>query len=225
MTQSPALPVAEPIASTRRGSQDELGRTCDVAFSLKENFAEGGSLHERLPQSGEALHSARDYRGPARDASHSVARSIASCSQLGGTESYLHTVAEKFLQKISCKESMQWLRLRHLRLGGSMWHSKLPTTPASQPHLVLRPVPAAAGTYVSPNGPQRANIKLALRPHRTLSCSTRAPGSTVSHVFVIANMLTLWLQICRTSGLGGTRMGLDHESLDSWELGILGFSY
>lgn len=38
--------------------------------------------------------------GGQREASHSVARSIASCSQLDGTRAYLHTVAEKFLQKI-----------------------------------------------------------------------------------------------------------------------------
>lgn len=46
------------------------------------------------------MHPAMDYRGRARDASHSVARSIASCSQLDGTKADLHTVAEKFLQKI-----------------------------------------------------------------------------------------------------------------------------
>lgn len=129
------------------------------------------------------------------------------------------------LQKSSCRKSMQWLLLRPLRLGGSMWHPKLPTTSASQPHSVLRPVPAAAGTYVSPNGPQMANIQPARRPHRMLSFSSRARRWTVSHIFVSANIIMSTVQICRSSVLGGTRWVSTTSLWTVGNLRILGPSY
>lgn len=71
-----------------------------------------------------------------------------------------------------------------------------------------------------------ANIQPALRPHRTLSFSSRARRWTVSHILVSTNnMLTLRAPDMPPLRPRPHEMGLDHECLGDWAFGILGSSY
>lgn len=116
---------------------------------------------------------------------------------------------------------MQWLRLRpsaRLRLGWIDVASETPNNTSLQPHSVLRPVPAAAGTYGSPK---------ALQGERG-----QYPASTASPSYVVLSISSPALDslshLCKHQQLTlrgpdmshlcprPHEMGLDRESLDSW---------
>lgn len=151
-----------------------------------EIFAAGRSLHKQPPPRCDGVHPAWDYRGRARDASHSVARSIASCSQLDGARAYLHTVAEKFLQKIhavaaSAPSATWWIDVASETPNNTSFITSFGASPrACSRWYICEPQWTAEGQYPASTGCPSYVVFFILSP--AMDC----------HIFVSTNnMLTL----------------------------------